>query len=172
MAAKVGAKLGGKIAVAIGKTLLKGLGKVAVSGPVGMALLAFDLLSMALDLWDPAGYNSVQAAGQIMTIRDNILDQYTEALANVGITNPLVADPTYNMDPESQGEFIENLVIDWFTSNISEFLSSSEERWAVMPGSECAAEYENEVARLEGLMESNVNFIQEMIHENTENTFL
>ena len=172
MAAKVGAKLGGKVALAIGKTMLKGLAKVAVSGPVGMAMLAFDLLSLALDLWDPAGYNNVQAAGQIMKIRDNILEQYTQALANDGITNPLVADPTYNMDPESQGEFIENLVIDWFTSHISEFLSSSEERWRTMPDSEAAAEYEQEVMRLENVMEGNVNFIQELIHENTENTFL
>ncbi|CAB1112937.1 unnamed protein product [Ectocarpus sp. CCAP 1310/34] len=162
MAKKLGMKLGTKVAMAIGKTLLKGAAKVAVSGPVGLAMLAFDLMSLALDLWDPAGYNDVQAAGQIKSMRDDILSHYTRELTNEGITNPLVTDPL----------FTENRVIDWFTSNISAFLSSAEKRWETMPNSEATAEYENEVARLEGIMDSNVNFVQEMINQNTENTFL
>ncbi|CAM9182199.1 unnamed protein product, partial [Ectocarpus sp. 12 AP-2014] len=102
MAKKLGVKLGGKIAMAIGKTLLKGAIKVGVSGPVGLAMLAFDLLSLALDLWDPAGYNDVQAAGQIKSMRDDILSHYTRELANEGITNPLVTDTMYNMDDDSK----------------------------------------------------------------------
>lgn len=172
MAKNLGMKLRGKIAMALGKTLLKGAMKVAVSGPVGLAMLAFDLLSLALDLWDPAGYNDVQAAGQIKSMRDDILSNYKRELANVGITNPLVADPLYNMDDDSKAEFTENLVIDWFSSNISAFLSSSEKRWKTMPNSESVAEYEAEVARLDGVMDSNVNFVQELVNQNTENTFL
>ncbi|CAM9089895.1 unnamed protein product, partial [Ectocarpus sp. 12 AP-2014] len=172
MAKKLGMKLGTKVAMAIGKTLLKGAAKVAVSGPVGLAMLAFDLLSLALDLWDPAGYNDVQAAGQIKSMRDDILSHYTRELANEGITNPLVTDPLYNMSDDAKAEFTENLVIDWFTSNISAFLSSAEKRWETMPNSEATAEYDNEVARLEGIMDSNVNFVQELINQNTENTFL
>lgn len=172
MAKKLGMKLGTKIALALGKTLLKGAMKVAVSGPVGLAMLAFDLMSLALDLWDPSGYNDVQAAGQIKSMRDDILSHYKRELANEGITNPLVTDPLYNMDDDFKAEFTENLVIDWFTSNITAFLSSSEKRWETMPNSESVAEYETEIARLEGIMESNVNFVQELMNQNTENTFL
>ena len=172
MAKRLGTKLFGRVAMAIGKTLLKGLAKVAISGPVGLAMLAFDLVSLGLDLWDPNGYNNVQAAGQIKTMRDNILDQYKEALANEGITSPLVADVLYNMDPESKGDFMENLVIDWFTTKITAFLSSTEERWKSMPVSETVAEYDAEVSRLEGIMDDNLNFVQELINDSTENTFL
>ena len=57
-------------------------------------------------------------------MRDDILSHYTRELANEGITNPLVTDPLYNMSDDTKAEFTENLVIDWFTSNISAFLSS------------------------------------------------
>lgn len=105
-------------------------------------------------------------------MRDDILSHYTRELANEGITNPLVTDPLYNMSDDTKAEFTENLVIDWFTSNISAFLSSAAKRWETMPNSEATAEYENEVARLEGIMDSNVNFVQELVNQNTENTFL
>ena len=172
LAAKLGVKTGTKIATALGKTLLKSLGKVAVSGPVAAALIVFDLLSLAIDLWDPAGYNDVQAAGQIKSSRDAILKQFTENLENNGITSPLVADPMYNIDPSKQGDFIENIVIDWYTEKISEFLSANETRWESMPTSEIVLEYENELVMLETLMDTEVNFIQELINQNTENTFM
>lgn len=172
MAAKLGVKVGVKIATALGKTLLKGMAKVAVSGPVGAAMLVFDLMSLALDLWDPAGYNDVQAAGTIKASRDAIIEQYTTNLANEGITSPLVADVLYNMEPGKQADFTENLVIDWYTGKISEFLSANEERWATMPVSETVVDYENETVRLQDLMESDFNFIQSIINENTENTFM
>ena len=172
MAAKLGTKIFTKVALAVGKTLLKGLAKVAISGPVGLAMLAFDMLSLGLDLWDPQGYNNAQAAGQIKTMRDNIQDQYKEALANEGITNPLVADVLYNMDPESKADFRENLVIDWLTTKMTAFLSSTEERWKTMPVSETVTEYEAEFSRLGGIMEGDLNFIQQLISDSTENTFL
>ena len=146
--------------------------KAGSSGPVGAALLIFDVVSLVLDLWDPAGYNNAQSAGQIQKIADDIMKQYDESLKNEGILDPFVSDVMYDIDPEIRGDFIENLVLDWFTGELSKFSSANEPRWELMPDSEAASETDQEIERLSNELDTNVNLIQELICKNTDNTFM
>ncbi len=169
---KVGVKVVTKVAAGIAGKLLKSAVKAGSSGPIGAALLIFDLVSLVLDLWDPAGYNNAQSAGQIQKISDDIVKQYDESLKNEGITDPFISDVMYDIDPETQGEFIENLVLDWFSDELSKFSSANEARWELMPDSEAANETDREIERLSSELDTNVNLIQELINQNTENTFM
>lgn len=177
VAAKAGAKAGASVAAksagkAVASAAFKSLAKAAAAGPVGIALLAFDILSLALDLWDPAGYNDAQAAGQIKGMRDSIETYYGEMLASEGITSPLLPDPMYNLDPSKRAEFTENLMMQWFADKMLEFTSANEERWQYMPSSEAAAEQNAEVVRLTDVIFTDPNFFEELTCANTENTFM
>lgn len=44
----------------------------AAAGPVGAALIVFDVVSMALDVWDPLNFNSFTSIGLAREIRDGI----------------------------------------------------------------------------------------------------
>lgn len=173
IASKVGAKIAGKV---VGKALasvaLKGLIKVAASGPIGVALLVFDLLSLALDLWDPAGYNDSQTAGQIAGESDSIKEYYREALAADGVTSPLLPDPMYNVNPATKGLLVEELMMQWFSDQMLAFTSSNEERWQYMSTSQAAEEQNAEVERLTDIIFTEVNFMEELTCKNTENTFM
>jgi len=173
---KVGAKIASKVGVKVGKAVasaaLKSLIKIGSSGPIGVALVVFDLLSLALDLWDPAGYNDAQAAGQIAATRDSIETYYNETLKADGITSPLLPDPMYNVDPAKQGELVEELMMQWFSDSILAHTSANEERWQYMPISESTAEQNAEVDRLTEFIFSDLNFMEELTCKNTENTFL
>ena len=169
---KVGKKIGAKVATKVVATLLKSSLKIAATGPIGAAMFVFDVLSLLADLWDPSGYNNAQAAGEIEDIMKNIKEQYEEMLKEEGITSPLLSDVLYNIDPEYQGEFTQNLVIDWFTDSLSKFSSANEARWNLMPTSETILEYDKELERLSDVMDTDINFIQKLLCSNTENTFM
>ena len=70
---KLAMKLAGKMAVEVAeKVAAKVLAKLvacAASGPVGWALFAFDVLSMAIDMLDPRGYD-LYTANSILENRD------------------------------------------------------------------------------------------------------
>lgn len=181
---KIGTKLGSKIGIKVGtkiatevvsqisEKLFKSALKVGSSGPVGAMLLVFDIVSLVLDLWDPAGYNDVQAAGTIQKNSDNITKQFEEMLKDGGILAPMVSDPMYEIDPEKQGAFIENLIIEWFSDSLQNFSSANESRWELMPDSESAMEYEAEIERLSLFLDSDLNFIQQIICNNLDNTLM
>jgi len=173
---KVGAKIASKVGVKVGKAVasaaLKSLIKIGSSGPIGVALVVFDILSLALDLWDPAGYNDAQAAGQIASTRDSIETYYNETLKADGITAPLIPDPMYNVDPSKQGELIEELMMQWFSDKVLAHTSANEERWKYMPISESTAEQNAEVDRLTEFIFTDLNFMEQLTCRNTENTFM
>ena len=171
--AKAGAKVAGKVVVkALASGALKSLMKVAASGPIGVALLVFDLLSLALDLWDPAGYNDAQMAGQIQGTRDSIETYYKEALASDGVTSPLLPDTMYNVDPSTKGLITEELMMQWFSDQMLAFTSSNEERWQYMSVSQASEEQNAEVERLTDVIFTEPNFMEELTCRNTENTFM
>jgi len=170
--AKIGAKLTTKAVEAVTEKVLKSALKIGSSGPAGAALMIFDLISLALDIWDPAGYNNSQSFGQIKGISDGIMEQYTMALKDEGITDPFISDVMYEIDPEKQGAFIESIVIEWFSNSIIQFSSANEPRWELMPDSEAAAEYDAEISRLSLLLDTDINLIQQLICDNLENTFM
>ena len=173
---KLGLKVGGKIAAelvqAVAEKLLKSSMKIASSGPLGAALLIFDIVSLSLDLFDIGAYNQVQSSGQIKKISDGIMEQYTESLKSEGINDPFISDVMYEIDPEEQGSFIEKIVIEWFSESLISFSSANEARWELMPDSESSGEYEAEIERLSSLLDTDINIIQQLICDNLENTFM
>lgn len=105
---KIASKFAAKFAVTLGaaasKAFAKSATKIAALGPIGVAMVIFDITSLVLDLWDPAGYNDVQAAGQIKDMRDGIETYYSETLKMSGISTVL-ADPLSFVPPGDRGEF-------------------------------------------------------------------
>ena len=166
---KTALKLGAKKAA---MSVMKSLIKVGTMGPIGAAMLVFDVVSMLLDVFDVGGYNKVQAAGQIRDMRDNILNQYTAALESEGIMAPMLFDPLYNVPPDEKGEFYQNLVEKWFADGIAMFLSANQHRWELMPDSEVAEEFNSEIDRMSTIMETDINFLEELVCHNSENTFM
>lgn len=177
---KIGTRLSGKLGVVLAKVaakkvIIKGalstLTKSLASGPFAIAMFVFDVLSLILDIWDPNGFNDVEALENHVLLRDTTQKQYDEALRAEGINAPMVSSPLYKIDPEKQGEFISELFTDWFLDNLNAFMNANEDRWALMANSAVSEEYAAKIEELTNLTE-NDNFISELIFENTEDTIL
>jgi len=69
LAMKLAGKMATKIAAKVAAKVLAKLVACAASGPVGWALFAFDMLSMAIDFLDPRGYD-LYTASSILENRD------------------------------------------------------------------------------------------------------
>ena len=94
---KVGFKFGAKAAAKLGaKLALKGAGFAAKSltklstGPIGVALIAFDVLTLALDLWDPAGYGETLDNAQLDEMRLLYEEGIKTELEKTGTPYPIV----------------------------------------------------------------------------------
>lgn len=175
-AGKLAGKAAAKLAISsAGKTAAKSLlSKVisfAASGPLAIALIAFELLSLLLDLFDPAGYNTAQQAGQIDEMRASIQERYDEALLADGIVHPLTPDPLYNMNPDKLGEFKSNLITEWITEQYMAYMSANEERWAHMSYSDAAREQHQKLNDLSDQTDE-LNFDATLTCANIENTYL
>lgn len=77
-AARVAARAAGRLALATAKASYS-----AMMGPVGIALIMFELLSAALDMTDPLGYNTFQPNEAAMNTR-NIIDVKLEQMSKEG----------------------------------------------------------------------------------------
>ena len=170
---KFGVKAAFKLAAkkAATKAAMKLLSLAAI-GPIGWALILLDVFSLLLDVYDPQKYNEVQSAGQIRNLRDNLKNQWDSVLETHGINAPVLANTLYNIPPEERYKFQENLAMEWFTDNLATFLSANESRWELMPASEVADEYNAEVERLSMIIDTDINFMERLVCENTENTFM
>jgi hypothetical protein len=79
-AAQASSKAGAKAMAEIGaKAAAKG------SNPITAAMIAFDVVSMALDFWDPYGFNDVMDASMLDSVRRDILDMYVDALGSLPV---------------------------------------------------------------------------------------
>ena len=76
--AKVAARAASKLALSTAKSSYK-----AAMGPIGIALIMFEILSAALDIADPLGYNTFQPNEAAMNTR-NIIDVKMETLSKEG----------------------------------------------------------------------------------------
>lgn len=85
----------------ISKQLVKASAKAAM-GPVGWALLVFDLMTMALDMWDPMGYNSWQSNLVWKNIRNKSEATLEEQIRNNGEKYPFLAPYMYDPDKKTQ----------------------------------------------------------------------
>ena len=104
-AAKIAVKTGFKVALSSVKMGLK-----SAAGPIGWALLAFDLFSMTLDLIDISGYEKMQTIDMFVLQRESIkqeLNTYMNNLAKENKKNgekgnlnyPLIVGPLNNLNP-------------------------------------------------------------------------
>ncbi len=167
IASRVGTKLAAKGA-AIGAKAFAKLGM----GPLGIALMIFDVLSLVLDLWDPSGYNDSQTNGKLKGERDPIEKQYHEALVDEGFESPLLADPMFHMSPTEQAETYSNIVMDWFQDSVTDFMTRNEANFEVMPDSESTEVISAEYQRLATQLEEDPNLVVSLIAAKLDNVFL
>ena len=175
---KVAKKMGTKVGVKIGKVGAKlALGGTKLMaklslGPLGIALMIFDVVSLILDLWDPAGYNDAQVAGEIRVERDQIEKYYSEELANDGFDTPLLADTMFNMSPEQQEELQYSAIMGWFEGEVATFQTKNEAALELLPDSEKEAAISAEYERLQDLLNEDINLATTLIAAKLENVFL
>lgn len=163
----VGAKVGAKLATMGTKLLAK-----MSLGPLGIALFIFDVVSLILDLWDPAGYNNAQSAGILRAERDEIEKQYAASLAEAGIETPLLADPMFDIAPEVQETIYEDAAMDWIAEEQATFMTKNEVAFESMPDSEVEALTSAETDRLITLFSEDPNLITALVCKRLENVFL
>ena len=93
MLARLGIKAAQSVATKVGQSTLL----AAASGPafpfVEAALLVFDVLSLALDIGDPGGYNKMQTKQAYREIQKGIVDAFNKTYADNGITGPIIVGP-------------------------------------------------------------------------------
>lgn len=167
VATKVGTKVGAKLASMGAKFMAK-----LSLGPAGIALMIFDVISLVLDLWDPAGYNDAQTAGLVRAERDGIEKNYAENLANEGFESPLLADPMFDVSPERQEEIYSTAVMDWFQEESAAFMTKNEAAFELMPDSEVEESISEEYDRLATLMETDPNLVTNLVVAKLENVFV
>lgn len=125
LSARLGAKLMTKVATKFAGVMTKSMVKVAskmavklaafgaksaakaAMGPAGWAMMAFDVLSLVLDLWDPMGYNDFSGAKVNGQMRDQIEVGWEDDARANGSKYPYLASMEYNT-PEFEDYFQEN----------------------------------------------------------------
>jgi hypothetical protein len=80
-----------------GRGLSKALLKIS-TGPIGVALLAFDVISLALDIWDPAGYNGTLDNAQLEKIRKLYEFEMQKAVHSEGMDWPVDLTQTFAVE--------------------------------------------------------------------------
>lgn len=122
---KMSTRFAAKLGAQIGKAAIKAAPKVAAKlavfsaklaamsakigmGPLGWALIAFDVLSLGLDLWDPAGYNSWVSNTIYENIRNQAEVSFADEIQNNGGKYPLLA--SYLYDATNMDAFMETVM--------------------------------------------------------------
>lgn len=104
-----GAAIAAKVAM---KALIKNGSKIALKtlaaaplklgmGPVGWAMLAFDIVSAALDIYDPVGYETFMSNEVAMNLRNIAEHSFQRMHENEGQSTPALADFDYR-NPSGQ----------------------------------------------------------------------
>jgi hypothetical protein len=85
-------KVATKAAAAAGKLAAK-----AGMGPVGWALMIFDIITIGVDIADPAGYDNVKYLEEYKKARDKGEEEFANELRKSGITPPVVVGPALKL---------------------------------------------------------------------------
>jgi hypothetical protein len=93
---KFGIKIGAKIG-AMGAKMGAKLGM----GPVGWALMAFDIFSLGLDAADPGGYETGTFLGEFIENRDKTKDAFINEIKKQGGTYPIIVGPLNKLPSKS-----------------------------------------------------------------------
>lgn len=122
-AAKVMAKVTAKVAAAMGRTAVKQAATApakAAMGPVGWAMLAFDVMSLALDVWDPEGYNSYVSDKVALRLRNITEMMFENMMINEGSPYPLFANYYYKHEDFYDQSVMPDVIDKAFTSLVEE----------------------------------------------------
>jgi hypothetical protein len=121
MLSKIGIRIARKVAVSAGGKLAAAAAKAASSGPAAIITLAFDAVSIGLDIADVGGYMQMGTKELYIAMRKEILEQYARAFAEQGIELPLVYGPLDKL-MENIDEYNKkvNTEIELITSDINE----------------------------------------------------
>jgi hypothetical protein len=87
--------------------LSKALLKVS-TGPIGAALLAFDVISLALDIWDPAGYNETLDNAQLEKIGKLYAFEMEKAVHAKGLDWPVDLTQTFAVGVDDNFEIADD----------------------------------------------------------------
>ncbi|CAM9702612.1 unnamed protein product, partial [Ectocarpus sp. 6 AP-2014] len=167
--ATVGVKAGGKIAAKAGTKLLAKAGL----GPFGIALILFDVVSIILDLWDPAGYGDAQTAGLVRAERDAIEKWYAEHFSNTeGIDSPVLADPMFNIAPWKQEQFYLTCMSTWLEEKVADYALVHEKELEALPDTEVDVRLATEFERLRVFLSEDDNLATTLVAAKLENVFL
>ena len=169
--AKMGARAASKMAVKVASMGTKMLSKLSL-GPIGVAIMVFDFVSLILDLWDPAGYNDGQTAGIVRVERDETEKYYSEELHNMGFDHPLLADPMFMMSPAEQNEFYMETQASWYADKLADFMSANEARLDLMPEYEAENEVLMKYDDFALELDENPNLLTTLMAQKLENVFL
>lgn len=111
-------KMGTRLAIRLGEMGAKEAAKAAM-GPVGWAMMAFDVLSLGLDMADPGGYDKMQTLDMIYKQRDGLRDK---AAAQGGF--PFVVGPLTSLsDADSQALF-QQVTQDYILTKLTDYVAS------------------------------------------------
>lgn len=150
---KVATKIGTKMATLSAKLAAKtGL------GPAGWAMLAFDVMTAVLDVWDPAGYNKWVSNTVNLNMRNIVEASVEEQMRNEGDPYPMLAPYMYNLSPEMVNEMISIPAIMEYNANL--MLTAVEKELADVP----EKDYERRVSELykdESFFEKHVGSVSE-----------
>ena len=109
--AKLAERLGLKVATkAAGKIVTSMATKAASMGPAGIASLAFDLLSMGLDLGDAGGYMAMGTNKMYKEMKAGIDAEIAKAYKDQGVTDPMIVGPLDKIDEVDINKFIQDYV--------------------------------------------------------------
>jgi hypothetical protein len=122
--AKAGVQLASKLALKGATFASKSLTKLS-SGPIGIALIAFDVFTLALDIWDPAGYGETLDNGQLDEIKQLYEEGIKEELKKSGTdypilfndANPLEYDDEWNIIGEEDVLLMTKYRNDYYVKN-------------------------------------------------------
>ena len=110
---RMGVKLGTKVAEMGAKEAAK-----AAAGPIAWATMAFDVLSLGLDMADPGGYNAMNTLDMMYKQRDDLRKKAAAQVAFPFVVGPL----TTLSDADSQAVF-QQVTTDYITDKLADFVA-------------------------------------------------
>lgn len=173
VAGYVGQKSGAKAAAKlVAKKGFSKLLKSFLSGPAGVALFIFDVVSLVLDLWDPAGYNEEQNAALMRVERDMIEEYYKNVLHDSGFDSPFLADPMFSMSPGEKQALWEETYAEWQFERMATFMAANEQRFEFLSEFEQQNEIIAHNEHLARELDEDTNILTTLVAQKLENVFL
>lgn len=122
---KIGIRIAQRVAVTAGAKLAAAAAKAASSGPAGAITLAFDAVSLSLDITDAGGYLQMGTNELYVAMKKELFESFKKSFAENGISLPLIYGPLDKL-LENKEQYTEkiNTEVELIISDINEPLLS------------------------------------------------